>query len=86
MRSVWQTLDRRLLTDAALVCVAVGLIGLSYGATAVAAGFPLWLPVVLGALVLAAGSEFLFVGIVGAGGSPLAALAAGLLVNARHVP
>ena len=86
MRSVWQTLDRRLLTDAALVCVAVGLIGLSYGATAVAAGFPLWLPVVLGALVLAAGSEFLFVGIIGAGGSPVAALLAGLLVNARHLP
>ncbi|OLF12507.1 AzlC family ABC transporter permease [Actinophytocola xanthii] len=86
MRGVWRTLDRRLLTDVALVCVAVGLIGLSYGATAVAAGFPLWLPVVLGALVLAAGSEFLFVGIIGAGGSPVAALLAGLLVNARHIP
>lgn len=86
MRSTWQALDRRLLTDAALVCVAVGMIGLSYGATAVAAGLPLWLPVVLGALVLAAGSEFLFVGIVGAGGSPIAALFAGLLVNARHIP
>ena len=86
MRSVWKTLDRQLLTDAAVVCAAVGMIGLSYGATAVAAGFPLWLPVILGALVLAAGSEFLFVGIIGAGGSPIAAVLAGLLVNSRHIP
>jgi 4-azaleucine resistance transporter AzlC len=86
MRSLWKALDRRLLTDAAVMCAAVGMIGLSYGATAVANGFPWWLPVVLGALVLAAGSEFLFVGIVGAGGSPIAAVLAGLLVNMRHVP
>lgn len=68
------------------MCLAVGIIGLSYGATAVAAGFPLWLPVVLGVLVHAAGSEFLFVGIVAAGGSPIAAVFAGLLVNSRHIP
>ncbi|HEX6351913.1 AzlC family ABC transporter permease [Actinophytocola sp.] len=86
MRSLWKALDRRLLVDATVMCAAVGLIGLSYGATAVAAGFPWWLPVVLGALVLAAGSEFLFIGIVGSGGSPITALLAGLLVNVRHIP
>lgn len=31
-------------------------------------------------------SEFMFIGIVASGGNPLAAAAAGLLVNARHVP
>jgi predicted branched-subunit amino acid permease len=36
--------------------------------------------------VLAGASEFMFIGIVASGGSPLAAAAAGLLVNARHIP
>ena len=68
------------------MCASVGVIGVSYGASAAAAGFPLWLPAVTGALVLAASSEFLFIGIIAAGGNPFAAVAAGLLVNARHVP
>ncbi|MGK5638613.1 AzlC family ABC transporter permease [Streptomyces sp. URMC 126] len=79
-------MDRAPLRDICLVCLAVGVIGLSYGAISVASGLPLWLPVVLGLTVLAASSEFLFVGIVAAGGSPVAAVLAGLLVNARHLP
>ncbi|OKK14747.1 branched-chain amino acid permease [Streptomyces sp. CB00455] len=86
MRSIWRTLDEGRLRDIALVCLAVGVIGVSYGAVAVTSGFPWWFPVLMGALVLAASSEFLFVGIIAAGGSPLAALAAGLLVNGRHLP
>ncbi|VTP83311.1 azaleucine resistance protein AzlC [Leclercia adecarboxylata] len=49
-------------------------------------GFPLWVPFVLSISVLAGASEFMFIGIVASGGNPLAAAAAGLLVNARHVP
>jgi 4-azaleucine resistance transporter AzlC len=64
----------------------VAFIGLSYGAIAVASGFPLWVPAAQSVLVLAGASEFLFVGIVAAGGSPIAAALAGLLVNARHLP
>ncbi|MFI2633027.1 AzlC family ABC transporter permease [Streptomyces collinus] len=86
MRSFWRTLDGALLRDIALVCLAVGVIGLSYGAIAVTSGFAWWFPVLMGVLVLAASSEFLFVGIIAAGGSPIAALLAGLLVNARHLP
>lgn len=86
MRSLWRTVDRVLLRDIALVCLAVGVIGLSYGAIAVSSGFPLWLPVLLSVLVFAASAEFLFIGIVAAGGSPIAAMVAGLLVNARHLP
>lgn len=86
MRSLWRTLGGRPLRDIALVCLAVGVIGVSYGATAVTSGFAWWFPVLMGALVLAASSEFLFVGIIAAGGSPIAALLAGLLVNARHLP
>jgi 4-azaleucine resistance transporter AzlC len=86
MRSIWRTLDRRGLADIGLTCVAVFFIGLSYGAIAVASGFPLWVPAALSVLVLAGASEFLFIGIVAAGGSPIAAALAGLLVNSRHLP
>ncbi|WP_329405522.1 AzlC family ABC transporter permease [Nocardia vinacea] len=86
MRSTWRTLDRDTLSGIAAVLLAVGLIGVSYGATAVTSGFPLWVPIVLGIVVLAGGAEFLFIGIMAAGGSPIAAVLAGLLVNARHLP
>jgi 4-azaleucine resistance transporter AzlC len=74
------------LRDIALACLAVMFTGLSYGAVAVASGFPLWVPAAQSVFVLAGASEFLFIGIVAAGGSPIAAALAGLLVNARHLP
>src|SRR5579875_1551242 len=86
MSSIYRTLAGPVLRNIAFACLAVWLVGLSYGAVAVASGFPRWFPVVQGALVLAGASEFLFVGIIAAGGSPLTAALAGLLVNARHVP
>lgn len=69
-----------------LVCLAVGVVGASYGSLAMAYGFPLWLPLLLSVVVLAGASEFMFIGIVASGGNPLAAAIAGLLVNARHFP
>ncbi len=69
-----------------LVCLAVGVVGASYGSLAMAYGFPLWLPLLLSVVVLAGASEFMFIGIVASGGNPLAAAVAGLLVNARHFP
>lgn len=89
MRSIWRTLctlDPALRRDVALVCLADGVVGMSYGAIAVSLGLGIWLPLVLSVCVLAGASEMLFVGIVAAGGSPVAAAAAGLLVNARHLP
>ncbi len=86
MSSIYRTLSGGTLRDIALACLAVWFIGLSYGAIAVASGFPLWVPAAQSVLVLAGASEFLFIGIVAAGGNPLAAAAAGLLVNARHLP
>ncbi len=72
--------------DIALVCLADGLVGLSFGAIAVTTGFPIWLPMLLSVVVFAGASQFMFVAIVGAGGNPIAAVVAGLLVNARHLP
>jgi predicted branched-subunit amino acid permease len=69
-----------------LVCLADAIVGASYGAIAVSSGFPLWLPMLLSVVVFAGAAQFLFVGLVAAGGSPLAAVVAGLLINARHLP
>jgi 4-azaleucine resistance transporter AzlC len=90
MRSIWQTAKARLgpdlARDIALVCLADGIVGVSFGAITVAAGLPIWLPMLLSVVVFAGASQFLFVAIIAAGGSPIAAFAAGLLVNARHLP
>jgi 4-azaleucine resistance transporter AzlC len=85
MRSMWRTLDGNVIRGIAVIWLSVAVIGVSYGAVAVTSGFPLWVPVATAVLVLAGSSEFLFVGIIAAGGSPVAAVLAGLLVNARHI-
>lgn len=69
-----------------LVAASVAVIGVSYGLGATAAGFPLWQVLMLAVAVFGASAEILFVGIVAAGGAPLAAAAAALLVNARALP
>ncbi|OZM72450.1 branched-chain amino acid permease [Amycolatopsis antarctica] len=86
MRSLFRTLDRGLLRDIALVCLADAIVGLSYGAIAVGEGFDLWLPMLMSVLVFGGASQFIFIGIVGSGGNPIAGVVAGLLVNARHLP
>ncbi len=82
----FSTLDRNVIKGIILVCLADGIVGVSYGSLATGFGFELWVPLMLSLLVLAGASEFLFIGIVASGGSPFAAAAAGLLVNARHLP
>lgn len=86
MRTIWRTLDRAVARDVALVLVADGIVGVSFGAIAVSGGLPIWLPMLLSVFVFAGGAQFLFVGIIASGGSPVAAALAGLLVNARHIP
>ncbi len=86
MRSIRRTLDRDLARDIGLVCLADCLVGVSYGAIAVSSGFPFWLPMLMSLLVFAGASQFMFIGIVAAGGNPFAAVLAGLLANARHLP
>lgn len=86
MKPQTATLGNGVVKAIILVCLADGVVGLSYGSLAIADGFPLWVPLALSTLVLAGASEFLFIGVVAGGGSPLTAAAAGLLVNARHLP
>jgi 4-azaleucine resistance transporter AzlC len=86
MSSLRRTLGPELTRDIALVCLADTVVGLSYGAIAVSAGFNPWFPVLMSLVVFAGASQFLVIGIVAAGGSMAAAVIAGLLVNARHLP
>lgn len=86
MRSTWRTLDPVLLRDVSAVAAGAAVSGASFGAISTAAGLPWWLPVVMSVLVFAGGSQFMAVGVVAAGGSPAAAVLAGLVLNARHLP
>src|SRR5690606_24505720 len=69
-----------------LVCLAGGVVGMSYGSLAMAYGFPLGVPYVLSITVLAGASAFMVIGIVASGGNPQASAAAGVLATPRHVP
>ena len=86
IRRLREELGPELLRDIALVCLAVGVVGASYGAITVSEGLPVWTPSYMSVVVFAGASQFLFTGLVAAGGSPVAAVLAGLLVNARHLP
>src|ERR1700760_4292928 len=78
--------DTGLLRDVVLICLADGIVGVSFGAASVAGGLPWWVPVALSLLVFAGGSQIAAVGVVLAGGSPLAAVAAGAVLNTRLLP
>lgn len=89
MRSPFRTpawaaaVDRALLRDVSLVCLASGVVGMSFGAIAVAGGLPVWVPVVMSLVVYAGSAQFSAVGILLAGGGPVAAAGTGLLLNTR---
>ncbi|GAA3041774.1 AzlC family ABC transporter permease [Actinokineospora globicatena] len=86
MRSIWRTLDPGLWRGVLAIAAAAAVNGASFGAIAVAAGNPLWVPVAMSVLVFAGGSQYMAVGVVASGGSPIAAVIGGLVLNARHLP
>ncbi len=90
MRSILRTLEGRLfpglLRDVLAVASAVGVVGASFGAIAVASGVSPLLASAMSVLVFAGGAQFMVVGLVAAGGAPLAAVLAALLLNVRHLP
>jgi 4-azaleucine resistance transporter AzlC len=71
--------------EALVVGAAVGLFGVSFGVLAVASGLSPAIACGLSLLVFAGGSQFAAVGVLASGGSPAAAVASGLLLNARYV-
>jgi 4-azaleucine resistance transporter AzlC len=86
VRSIWRTLDPTVVRNVSPIALTAFVTGASFGAIAVAAHVPVWLVCAMSLLVFAGGSQFMVVGIVAAGGSPIAAVLAGLLLNARHLP
>jgi predicted branched-subunit amino acid permease len=100
MRSFWRTvgraawagrlpgpaLDRPLLRDIGLVCLADGVVGVSFGAIAVSGGQPAWVPLAMSPGVFAGGAQFAALSIVLGGGGLAAAVLAGLVLNARLLP
>lgn len=86
MRSIWRTLDAELWRGVLAIALAAAVNGASFGAISVAAGTPLWVPVVMSLLIFAGGSQYMAIGVVAAGGSPIAAVLGGLVLNARHLP
>lgn len=74
------------LRDVLALAAAIAVVGMSFGALAASAGVPWPLVVGMSLLVFAGGSQFLAVAVVAAGGAPFAAVAAGLLINLRHLP
>lgn len=86
MRSIWRTIDRGTLRDIGLVCAANTVVGISFGALAVSAGLDVWVPVVMSLVIYAGGAQFAALGVIMGGGSAVAAVLAGLVLNARHVP
>jgi predicted branched-subunit amino acid permease len=85
MRPVNRTTDGTLLRDVGALSVAIIAVGASFGAIAVAAGLPAWAIIALSTLLYAGGAQFMAVGLIVAG-NPVAAVFAGLLLNARHLP
>ncbi len=86
MRSLNRTVDRDDLRDVLAVACAIAVVGASFGALAASAGIPIPIVVGMSLIVFAGGSQFLAVSVVAAGGSPVAAVVAGLQINARHLP
>ena len=75
---------RRVMTDALAVAVATMPSGLAFGATAVTAGFSTAQACFLSLVMFTGASQFALVGVLGAGGSPGAALSVALGLGARN--
>jgi predicted branched-subunit amino acid permease len=70
--------------DAVGLGVAVGLYGAAFGATADAAGLSAWQASTMSLLMFTGASQFALVGVLGAGGSGLAAVGSALLLGTRN--
>ena len=72
------------LRDALGLGLAVGLYGAAFGAAADAAGLNTWQAMTMSLLMFTGASQFAMVGVLGAGGSGLAAVGSALLLGTRN--
>src|SRR5690606_33191054 len=76
--------SRGAVRQALSVSVAVGTYGVSFGALSVSAGLDLLQTMALSLLMFTGGSQFAFIGVLGAGGAGAAAIATAGLLGARN--
>src|ERR1700722_6729315 len=74
----------QVLRNALSIALATGLYAVSFGVLSVAAGFSVVQTCVMSVVAFTGASQFTFVSVIGAGGSPAAALAPALLLAARN--
>jgi branched chain amino acid efflux pump len=78
-------LEQRQITRAAVgIGLYAGVFGMTFGTVSVSAGLSLAQTMVLSAVMFTGASQFAFVGVIGAGGSPWAAIPAALLLGLRN--
>lgn len=75
---------RSAVRQGASVAVATGLYGISFGALSVVAGVSVPQTMALSLLLFSGGSQFALIGVVAAGGSPVAAVATSTLLGVRN--
>ena len=78
------TASDQVLRNALSIALATGLYAVSFGVLSVAAGFSVAQTCVMSVVAFTGASQFTFVSVIGAGGSPVAALAPALLLAARN--
>ena len=77
--------DKRLvLRDSLAVAIPVGTYGAAFGAAAVGSGFSVLQSCLLSLLLFSGASQFAVVGVMGAGGSVISAIATGSLLGLRN--
>jgi 4-azaleucine resistance transporter AzlC len=71
---------------AAIFAATSGLIAISFGVLARTGGISLPMTCVMSLVVFAGGAQFLAIATIASGGTPLAAVVGGIVLNARHLP
>ncbi len=79
-----EQIERKVVRDSVGLGLAVGSYGISFGAVAVAAGLSPLQACVLSLLAFTGGSQFAYVGVVGAGGAAASAVTTALLLGVRN--
>ena len=76
--------EKRVIRDALGIGIATGTYGLSFGALSTTAGLTLPQTCVLSLLMFTGASQFAFVGVVAAGGAPLAGATTAAQLGSRN--
>lgn len=77
--------DRSVIADSLGVGLATGAYGVSFGALATASGLSVTQACVMSLVIFTGASQFAFIGIIAAGGAPLAGAATAILLGSRNL-